>query len=334
LLRISLSLGGLAPSFTVKEGELLAIASSSSRILLTCQGLGAIENGASSACTAAEADSIIVEVSFRADFGKICVLKTPIQQDSSGECKTQLVQNMSLTQARCFISSGPTGERCASSSTQPEVLVYSGGRNMHGLDIFSVDIKLRHFSSSLPGINETGSMNDISSSASILVPINVQPVASQFEISALPAAVLKNANPTEGEVFPLPNFSLFDPDGNVSFVFGEPAITTPHRLLRVELTCVTESLDVECILTVPRFIKRKIKETDDDFAAIRMADVTVNKEHQLRDIVLNDTVFAVEVKSHSDTMKAPQVACLEMFKTIHIKSEVLKVENIVPQSCD
>ena len=100
------------------------------------------------------------------------------------------------------------------------------------------------------------------------------------------------------------------------------------------LETMTKDPESYLLRGLPDLVLWKANVTDDDFAAIRMADVTVNKEHQLRDIVLNDTVFAVEVKSHSDTMKAPQVACLEMFKTIHIKSEVLKVENIVPQSCD
>jgi hypothetical protein len=263
LMRISLSLGGLDPSFTVHEGEVFAITSSlSSRILLTCQGLSAIEDSASLACSTVEADSIIVEVKLKADYGKICTLKAPFQHES--QCNGQFAQNMTLTQARCILSSGPTGERCSTSSATDE-LNYYGGRNMHGVDILSVDIRLIHFSSNLPNINETGSVSDVSSGASILVPIHVQPVASQFEVSKVPPSTeSKDVNPIEGEAFSIPKFSLFDPDGNVSFVFGEPIHTTPHRLLRIELNCLTESPDVECILTVPRFLKRINTQTADD----------------------------------------------------------------------
>ncbi len=85
---------------------------------------------------------------------------------------------------------------------------------------------------------------------------------------------------------------------------------------------------------LPDLVLWKANVTDADFTGIPTENRNRTQDYQLQDIAIHDTVFAVEVKSHSDTIKAPQVACLEMFRTIQIKSEVLKVENHVKQPCN
>ena len=100
------------------------------------------------------------------------------------------------------------------------------------------------------------------------------------------------------------------------------------------LQIMTKDPESYLLRGLPDLVLWKANVTDADFAGNSMGNRCGTIDHQLKDIVFHDTVFAVEVKSHHDTIKAPQVACLEMFRTIQIKSEVLKVENQVKISCN
>ena len=95
------------------------------------------------------------------------------------------------------------------------------------------------------------------------------------------------------------------------------------------LQIMTKDPESYLLRGLPDLVLWKANVTDADFTGIPTENRYRTQDHQLQDIAFHDTVFAVEVKSHNDTIKAPQVACLEMFRTIQIKSEVLKVENHV-----